>query len=158
MPGNVAQPRGARGKFWTGVLNNYSEAELNALCQLDCRELLVAKEIGSENGTPHLHMYMRFEKSQYLSHLKRICERAHWEVVRDRGACIEYCSKQGEVVVSRLLSESPERPSLAGAIECMKAEGFAGCARAFPEVFVRHSRGLQALLYATIEYAERPVP
>lgn len=40
----------------------------------------------------------------------------------------------------------------------MQSEGLAGCARAYPVEFVRHSRGLQALQYATIEFEERPVP
>lgn len=38
--------QGPRGIFWTGVLNNYTEEELNDLCQLDCPELVIAKEVG----------------------------------------------------------------------------------------------------------------
>lgn len=91
MSTTVAQTpeaRGPRGMFWTGVLNNYSEDDINALSQLDCRELVIAKEVGKETQTPHLHIYIRFEKRQYMSHLKTIHPTAHWELVRDRARCI----------------------------------------------------------------------
>lgn len=102
MTSRGLEGQGPRGMFWTGVLNNYSDEELNALSQLDCPELVVARETGQE-GTPHLHIFLRFQKRQYLSHLKKISERAHWEVVRDRAACISYCEKGGDVVCERLL-------------------------------------------------------
>lgn len=153
-PGQGGQ--GPRGMFWTGVLNNYTEDELKSLSQLDCPELVIAKETGHE-GTPHLHIYLRFRSRQYLSHLKRISERAHWEVVRDRSACISYCEKDGDVVVERLLKK-PSRPKLSDAVECLQSEGLAGVAREYPCQFVQYSRGLQALQYATIMTAEKPVP
>lgn len=148
--------QGPRGMFWTGVLNNYTEDELKALSQLDCRELLIAKEVG-EQGTPHLHLYIRFEKRQYLSHLKGVSDRAHWEVVRDRAACIAYCKKGGDVVVERLLKK-PSRPKLSDAVECLLSEGLAGVAREYPCQFVQYSRGLQALQYAILDSEEKPVP
>lgn len=143
--------------FWTGVLNNYTEDELNALSQLDCRELVIAREIGEEEGTPHLHIYLRFQKRQYLTALKKISERAHWELVRDRRACIAYCEKGGDVVVERLLT-SPSRPKLSDAIDCLHSEGLAGVAREYPCQFVQYSRGLQALQYEIIAFEEKPVP
>lgn len=137
------------------MLNNYTEEELTCLSQLDCPELVIDKEVGEE-GTPHLHIYLRLEKRQYLSYLKKISERAHWEVVRDRAACIEYCSK-GEIVLKRLLTK-PSRPKLSHAIACLQSEGLAGVAREYPCQFVQYSRGLQALQYAIIESEEKPVP
>lgn len=88
--------------------------------------------------------------------MKRLQERAHWEVVRDRAACIEYCSK-GEVVVSRLLKK-PSRPKLSDAIDCMLNEGLAGVAREYPCQLVQYSRGLQALQYALVDSEAKPVP
>lgn len=149
--------QGPRGMFWTGVLNNYTEDELNDLTQLDCQELVIAREVGKTECTPHLHLYIRFEKRQYLSHLKKICARAHWEVVRDRAACISYCEKDGDVVVERLLKK-PSRPKLSDAVECLLNEGLAGVAREYPCQFVQYSRGLQALQCATIAFEEKPVP
>lgn len=40
------EERGPKVAYWTGVLNNYTEEELNALTSLDCPELVVDKEVG----------------------------------------------------------------------------------------------------------------
>lgn len=56
-----SDPRGPRARLWTGVLNNYTDEELTSLTQLDCLELVIDKEVGEE-GTPHLHIYCRFDK------------------------------------------------------------------------------------------------
>lgn len=148
--------QGRQSKYWTGVLNNYTEEELNSLTQLDCPELLIARETGKE-GTPHLHLYLKLHKRQHLSYLKKLAERAHWEVVRSRPAAIEYCEKDGDVVVKRLLTK-PERPTLGAAIDCMRSAGLAGVARDYPDQFVLHHRGLQALQYALAGTEPKRVP
>nr|QJQ37741.1 replication-associated protein [Cressdnaviricota sp.] len=117
--------------------------------------MVIDKEVGSE-GTPHLHLFLHLEKPEYLSYLKKVCERAHWEPVKNRGKCIEYCSK-GEVVVSRLL-EQPRKRQLSDAVQCLREQGMAGVARAYPEQFVLHARGLQALQQALLSGVPKPVP
>lgn len=65
-----------------------------------------------------------------MSFLKKLVERAHWEVVGDREACIQYCSK-GEVLLSRLL-EHPGKPKLEVALDTLRSQGVAGVAREHP--------------------------
>lgn len=60
------EPRDAPCIQWTGVLNNYTDEDLEQFRSLDCPELIVDKEIGEE-GTPHLHLYI------HLDHKKRLC-------------------------------------------------------------------------------------
>lgn len=100
--------------MWTGVLNNYTETDIETFKNLDVVEILVGAEEAPTTGTPHLHIYIRFQGQQYLSALKKICERAHWEPVRNRAKSIEYCRKDGKVVVEKLLSV--EKKELATAI------------------------------------------
>lgn len=140
---------------WTGVLNNYSEEELATLSNLEGKELVIDKEVGEE-GTPHLHIYVNLHKKLRLSQMKALSPRAHWEGVKDRQHCIDYCSK-GEVVVKRVLSQVAKR-ELGDAIEYMRLEGLSATAAEFPYQFVLHSRGLQALQCALIAGREKPVP
>lgn len=131
-----------RFRYWTGVLNNYTDDELTALCQLDCPELVIDKEVGKE-GTPHLHIYLKHRKQVRLTKLKALSQRAHWEPVRDREAAIRYCSK-GEVVLSRLLAP-PSRSRLSNALDTMRRGGVQAVAREHPESYILHYRGFQAL-------------
>nr|WQA30151.1 MAG: rep protein [Cressdnaviricota sp.] len=142
-------------RYWTGVLNNYTEDELSALTQLDCPELVIDKEVGKE-GTPHLHIYLKLEKKARLTKLKDLCPRAHWEVVHDREATIRYCSK-GDVVVSRLIAPVA-RKRLSAALEVFHRAGVAGVAREAPEEYVLHHRGFQALEYQLLSSVPKPVP
>lgn len=144
MSAHSGNERGPSARYWTGVLNNYTEEELNALCQLDCPELVIDKEVGKE-GTPHLHIFLKLEKRGYLTKLKALSQRAHWEVVRDRPKAIRYCSK-GDVVISRLLAPVT-RSRLGPALEALRSGGMNQVAREHPEEFVHHQRGMQALLY-----------
>lgn len=146
---------GERGVYWTGVLNNYTEDELSALCQLDCPELVIDKEVGEE-GTPHLHIYLKLAKKARPSKLKALSPRAHWEVVRNREDCIRYCSK-GEVVLSRLLAPA-DRSRISSALEAMKRGGVRAVAREHPDQFVLHYRGFQALELLELSDAPKPIP
>lgn len=146
---------GAEARYWTGVLNNYTDEELNAVAALDCPELVVDKEVGEE-GTPHLHIYLKLAKKRRLTHLKKLVPRAHWEKVKSREDCIRYCSK-GEVVVSRLLAD-PKKSRLSDALVSLKRGGLSEVARENPEQYVLHARGFQALLCQQLSSEPKPVP
>lgn len=100
--------------MWMGVLNNYTEADIETFRNLDVVEILVGAEEAPTTGTPHLHIYLRYKGPQYLSALKKVSDRAHWEPARNRAKSIEYCKKDGKVVVEKLLSV--EKKELATAI------------------------------------------
>lgn len=64
------------------------------------KELVVDEEVGEE-GTPHLHIFLSLVSKKRLSQMKELVPRAHWEKVKARKNCIDYCSK-GKVVFSKL--------------------------------------------------------
>lgn len=89
---------------WFMTLNNPTEEELEKLLSLppeEAEELVVDREVGEKEGTPHLHAYIHWRQRKRLSQMKAILPRAHWEGVRSRPNTIDYVSK-GEVLVRRL--------------------------------------------------------
>lgn len=99
-----------QSRAWCYTVNNYSEAEIEAVKAFPADKVLVhicAKEVG-ESGTPHLQGYVRFDKNQRSSAMKKLLPRAHIE--RRHGSekqAFDYCKKGGEIVVE--IGEPSER-------------------------------------------------
>lgn len=89
--------------------------------------------------------------------MKGICEQAHWEPVKSREKCIEYCTKDGVILVNETLVK-PLKHELSDAITCMQTQGLAGAAREYPYQYALHARGLRDLQYALIDAEPKPVP
>lgn len=73
----------SQGKNWVFTLNNYTEQDVTTVSGwvsggVPATYVLFSKEIGS--GTPHLQGYAQFSQNMRLKALKKIQERAHWEV------------------------------------------------------------------------------
>lgn len=153
---SVTKGQGPHCRMWMGVINNFTDDDIQSLQNLSVVELVVGRELAPTTGTPHLHVYIRFEKPQYMSALKKIHETAHWEPARNRAKSIEYCKKGGDVVIEKLLSV--EKKELASAISLMQSEGLAGVARDLPYQYVLHSRGLRDLQYSLLDDVAKPPP
>lgn len=88
-------------KHWVFTLNNYTDAEeqaLEDLAELDvCEYIVFGKEVG-DSGTPHLQGYVIFDKRISASTAKNlISTRAHVE--KKKGTpeqAANYCKKDGE--------------------------------------------------------------
>lgn len=77
------------------TLNNYNEEEYNELLSMDCRYVIIGKEVG-ESGTPHLQGFVQFNSLKTLSGLKKVNGRAHWEATKGSiDQNVAYCSKDG---------------------------------------------------------------
>lgn len=90
-----AQPRNTistRVRGWSMTLNNYMEAEIKNLQNLECAYVF-QKEICPTTGTPHLQGYFRFKQPQTLTAMKKINSRAHWEPARKEFGAMHYCHK-----------------------------------------------------------------
>lgn len=87
----------SRSRSWVFTLNNYTEEEEKAVQAWDCQYLVYGRERGSQNATPHLQGYVRFETLKGLPGMKKLCARAHWEVTKNNAAAIKYCKKDGDV-------------------------------------------------------------
>lgn len=84
-------------KRWCLTLNNYSDSEyfnlIDSFSSNSSNKWIIGKEVG-ESGTPHLQIYINFEKKTRFSAIKKINDRLHIESAR--GSEIEnikYCSK-----------------------------------------------------------------
>jgi len=68
--------------FWGMVINNYDETDL-ALVQQGypdfIRQLVYTKEVGGENGTPHIQAYLKLYRQQRLSYVKKLFPRGNFK-------------------------------------------------------------------------------
>lgn len=62
-------PRDSPCFMWTGVLNNPTEAETQALLDIQqlAKEIVVDSEIGEKEGTHHNHIYVSMKAKQRLA-------------------------------------------------------------------------------------------
>lgn len=87
-----------QGKRWVYTLNNYTDADVEKWKQWDIAYGVVGKEKGDVKQTPHLQGFFIFKKNIWLSGLKKLDARAHWERANSKKnePCAEYCKKEGD--------------------------------------------------------------
>lgn len=90
---------------WTITLNNYTVQEYEEILALGAdlsivRYLIVGKEVGEREGTPHLQIYLELKKKKTLGGVKKVLacfQRAHLEESKgDAKSNITYCQKDGD--------------------------------------------------------------
>lgn len=140
-------------KSWCYTLNNYEEADIEQFKAFECNRHRCAKEVG-ESGTPHLQGIITFGKSMRLSALKKLNERTHWEPCKVKEASLNYCTK-GEIIIDTKSGEQGKRTDLEDAIETLKKTGLKGVREEHATVYVKHHKGLKALLY---DFEEDSIP
>ena len=87
----------SRARGWCFTINNYTELDEHIVFEMAeySKYVVCGREIGSENGTPHLQGFVYFENKKSLNQVKEIHSTAHWEAMRgtvDQAA--EYCKKK----------------------------------------------------------------
>ncbi len=87
-------------KHWCFTLNNYTDTEWKRLENiLDIASYaILGKEVG-DSGTPHIQGYVVLKKRYYLTGVRKILGRAHWEPKVKKSTykqCIVYCKKDGD--------------------------------------------------------------
>lgn len=98
-------PKRSYAKCWCFTVNNPLPSEK---IDTDLTEYqVIGKEVGEE-GTPHLQGYVVFKKPYYLSGVKKILARAHWEVAKGTPQQNRvYCTKDGDFSEFGHLPEPP---------------------------------------------------
>ncbi|AXH74083.1 MAG: putative viral replication protein [Incitativirus reperis] len=79
---------------WCFTLNNYSEEQAESVKKIECKYIVVGKEVG-ESGTPHLQGYIEFVGAKRLGGVKKLLDTAHWEGAKagaDKNQ--KYCGKE----------------------------------------------------------------
>lgn len=103
------------------TLNNYSDLEYTTLYDLECRYLIIGKEVG-ESGTPHLQCYVYFDNPRGFRAIHKKFPRAHLENVL-KGTpqqASEYCKKEGDFIEKGSLPEQGIRNDLSIIREVLK--------------------------------------
>lgn len=99
-----------RGRSFVFTVNNYTDADFQRLATLDCKYLIVGREIAPTTGTPHLQGYVHFSNPRSFNAVRGLLPAGtHVEVARGSPQDnIVYCSKSGDFV------EHGERPTDGG--------------------------------------------
>jgi len=104
----------SRSRNFCFTLNNYTEDVYQHLLSIDCKYVVIGKEVG-DSGTPHLQGFMSFKDARTLSTLKKINAHAHWEVCKGLPSQNRtYCIKDG---VFEEVGTCPKDPSDKGKAE-----------------------------------------
>lgn len=140
-----------KARFFSFTLNNYDEAELVSLRTMlsqknKVRYAIFGREIGKENGTPHLQGYVAFIKQTSLLAVKKVVGlRAHVEVSKGtQEQNIAYCSKEDpdpEVFGSPCVKG--QRSDLRALMNTIKVDGVTDMKKLreeFPDVVSKYPR------------------
>lgn len=76
---------------WFFTLNNYREVDIENL-KKQTGSYVFQEEL-SKSGTRHLQGVIIFKSARKLRLLKKINERIHWEVCKNKKLAMKYCSK-----------------------------------------------------------------
>ncbi len=102
----VAHPvRISQRNSWSGTWNNYPEGSVDALAALfDAREFkyVIGREVGSENGVPHLQICVKGKRGERWRpselDIPGGWSQIHWSGTRDVQASFAYCRKESNYV------------------------------------------------------------
>lgn len=90
-----------QSRNWCFTWNNYTDKSIDVLKALfdsgEAEYLVFGKEVAPSTGTAHLQGCVRFKKKKRMKGVKnQINSDAHFEVVNNMEAMIEYCKKDGD--------------------------------------------------------------
>ena len=130
-----------RSRNFCFTINNYTEDVLNAILDVDCKYLIVGKEVG-DKGTPHLQGFVCFKNQKTLSALKKINDAAHWEITRGTlSQARDYCKKdndfleRGEMPMDQKAKGDSEKERWATIINLAEAGDWDTLKSEYPDVY-----------------------
>lgn len=84
----------SRSRSYVFTYNNYSTAEYERICALECVYLSVGEEVGA-SGTPHLQGFIYFKSQRSFDAVRKLlC--CHVEIAKSLGPAILYTQKDGK--------------------------------------------------------------
>lgn len=110
-------------KTWDFTINNYTEADIAFIQNLDVSRIVASKEVG-ESGTPHIQGKVTFKRAYRFTALKKLHPGAHWErslVTND----FNYCKKiDSEIIRNENNAKQGKRTDLEKVVEEIKKKEF----------------------------------
>lgn len=89
-----------QGKNWVITINNWEDLDVEVARTWPTKYILLGAEVAPETGTKHLQGCVQFEKNMRMRAVKKLHERAHWEIMRGSfEQSVVYCKKEGNVVL-----------------------------------------------------------
>lgn len=139
-----------RNRNWCFTLNNYTTEEYDAVLCLESRYLVVGRETGEVEATPHLQGYLVFKNEKSLTQMKQLIPRAHFEVAKGSAQQnFEYCSKQGDYkeIGTRPLSQKQkgqtEKDRWSNILKAAEEGDMDWIKEHEPQVYVLHDKALE---------------
>jgi len=147
----------SRSRGWCFTLNNPLLEDDEKVTQLECRYIVYGNE-KSESGTQHLQGYVEFANAKTLGGVKKLLEKAHWEVRKGSPEqASQYCKKDGQFVERGEIPKQGKRTDLEEVVaEVRGGATLKQIAEEYGPVFVKYQRGLAAL--KSIQYTDRTGP
>jgi len=141
-------------RTWKFVLNNYTDKDVEQFKNLDTKVTVFGQEVGAQ-GTPHLQGHITFKRTYRLSALKKLNERAHWEVARCDD--FNYETKGDNVFVkdNRRQGHRSDLDSVVGMIK--EGKSIREIAGSQTGCFIKYHRGIERaheLLVTEVDKAE----
>lgn len=103
-----------RARRWCITLNNYTDDELNTINTTFSErkyKYIIGKEVGSENNTPHLQIYIESKNAISFNTLKNICQRFHIEKAKgNKEQNLTYCSKENNFITNFVIKSKIRDP------------------------------------------------
>uniref|UniRef100_A0AAT9UPR0 Rep protein n=1 Tax=Apapanepox virus TaxID=3049969 RepID=A0AAT9UPR0_9POXV len=94
-PTVASSNRSRRFKCAMFELKNYTDEEYESLKQMNCRYIIISKEIGGQN----LYGYVEFNYRITLSNLYKVNNRIHWKKrILTQRQVINLCKKKGDYI------------------------------------------------------------
>nr|WAE43223.1 MAG: replication associated protein [Cressdnaviricota sp.] len=130
---------------WCFTLNNYTEEEYQRCIDVQCRYIVIGKEIG-ESGTPHLQGYVHYSTNVPMSRVKKdLSTRAHVE--RRFGTVSEaanYCKKDGNFFENGDMPRD-QKQTWKDVMELAQAGKMEQIMEDYPAIYILHRPKLEAL-------------
>ena len=135
------------------TINNWTEDDYQKAINIDCKYIVIGKEIGTENGTPHLQGYVEFHNSISFKSLQKKLPRAR--LARRCGTAEQaanYCKKEATYYERGEISKQGERNDIQRCVDIIKNGGvMKDIAQEEPVSFVKYHKGFKALISELIE-------
>lgn len=133
---------------WCFTINNYQQSDIEIIAEWPHKYIIYGKESG-ESGTPHLQGYAVFNTMQRLSGVKKLHNKAHWEMAKGNSEQnVAYCSKQGDFTE---LGDRPKTKRQLGEAEAERWEAARKAAKAGDiddvpaDIYIRYYRTLKEI-------------